>query len=109
MYIVNRTDYLSSKDGHRLRDIRRVTLIFYECLHRQLSSQPAPVSPEHPSGLQSICPTHPQLPSASSAGRPGHPRATGGTRVSIHMERDKNSLPAAFITRLCIICAINIS
>lgn len=43
--------------------------------HLRLSSQPAPVSPGHPSGLQSICPTHPQFPSASSAVSPGHLQA----------------------------------
>lgn len=43
--------------------------------HQWLSSQQAPVSPGHPSGPQSTCPTHPQLTSASSEVPPGHLQA----------------------------------
>lgn len=48
----------------------------------QLSSQTVPVSPEHLSGPQRICPAHPLSASFSSGGPAALPPATTGDTVS---------------------------
>lgn len=68
--------------------------------HPQPSSQISPVSPGRPSGPLSICPTHLQFPSVSSASESAHPHAGRKKQRNMSVIHHNTSSPNQFYFKL---------